>query len=104
NAERRAGDVVEPELVAERHRRRIAAVLAADADLELGLYAAALPDGDADQRADALLVEAGERVAREQALLQVVGEEGPDVVAREAERRLGEVVGAEGEEIGVRAD
>src|SRR4051794_5670027 len=30
----RAGDVIEPDLVAERHRGRIAAVFAADTDLE----------------------------------------------------------------------
>ena len=37
HAERRAADVVEPELVAERDRARLAAVLAADAELELRL-------------------------------------------------------------------
>src|SRR5579871_3330665 len=36
-----AGDVVEANLVAELDRRRVAAVLAADADLQLGLLLAA---------------------------------------------------------------
>jgi hypothetical protein len=42
----RAGHVVQAELVAELHRVRIAAVLAADAELDVGTGAAALGDGD----------------------------------------------------------
>ena len=53
------------------------------------------------QIADAGLVDRVERVALEQALLEV-GRHHPalDVVAAEAERELGEVVGAEAEEVG----
>ena len=69
HAERRAADVVEPELVAERDRARLAAVLAADAELELGLRAAAALDGDAHQVADAVDVDRLERVALEDPVL-----------------------------------
>ena len=54
-----ARDVVEPDGVKEGDRRRVAAVLAADADLEVGPCGAAALDGDLDQLADAALVEAG---------------------------------------------
>ena len=41
HAEGRARDVVEPDLLAERDRRRVAAMLAADAELDVGLRRAA---------------------------------------------------------------
>ena len=60
---------------------------------------------EADQLADAVGVDHLERVALEQALLQI-GRHHPalDVVAAEAERHLGQVVGAEGEELGLLGD
>src|SRR5690606_24326971 len=98
--ERRAGHIVELALLEEVHGLRISTVLATDADLEIGLGLAALIGADANQSADALLVDrleggepedAGVEVAREEARL--------DVVPREAPRRLGEVVRAEREEV-----
>ena len=62
HAEGRAGDVVEPSLLAEGDRGRIAAVLAADAELDVRARRAAALGGDADQFADAVLVERDERV------------------------------------------
>ena len=57
------------------------------------------------QLADAFLVERREGVVREDAVLEVVGEElALGVVAREPERGLGQVVGAEREEVGVARD
>ena len=47
--ERRAGDVVQPDLVEEVDRRRVAPVLAADAEVEAGSCLAAQPGGRADQ-------------------------------------------------------
>ena len=47
--ERRAGDVVEPHLVEEVDRRRVAAVLAADAEVQVGACLAADPDRRTDQ-------------------------------------------------------
>src|SRR4029077_2915792 len=63
DAERRAGDVVERELVAEGDRGRVAAVLAADADLELVARLPATLDADAHQLADALAVDGDEGIA-----------------------------------------
>ena len=61
-------------------------------------------DAHLDQLGDAL-VDGGEGVARQQMLLEVLRDElRLDVVAAEAERRLGEVVGAEAEEVGLGGD
>src|SRR5579862_1485541 len=75
HAKRRAGDIVEPEPVAERDRARLAAVLAADAELERRLFRPAALDRDPHQPADALLVEHLERVALEHAVVQVARQE-----------------------------
>src|SRR5581483_7263770 len=105
HAVRRAGDVVEAEPVAERDRARLAAVLAADTELELAPRRAAALDGDPHQAADAVLVEDLERVPLEDAVVQVAREElALGVVARDAERGLREVVGAEREEVRVPGD
>ena len=102
----RARDVVEPERVAEGDRARLASVLAADAELELGRSAARPRSTAIRIRAPTPVdVEHLERVALDHAVLEVAREElALGVVAREAERRLGEVVRAEGEEVGVLGD
>src|SRR4029077_16219373 len=56
HAVRRAADVVEPQAVAEGDRVRLAAVLAADAELQVLLGAAAALDRDPHQVADAVLL------------------------------------------------
>ena len=100
DAVRGAAHVVEADLVAELDRARLAAVLAADAELDVRLRLAAALDADAHEVADAFLVEHLERVPLEHAVLEVEGEElALGVVARHAERRLREVVRAEGEEV-----
>src|SRR5262249_35492419 len=96
DAERRAADVVEAHGLEEADARGIAAVLAADADLELRFGRPSALDRRLDQLTPALLVEGDEGVAPEDAALDVGGEELSGVVAREAHRRLGEIVGAEG--------
>ena len=55
--ERRARHIVEPDIVAERDRRRVAAMLTADADLQLFLHPAAALNADANQLANTLLVD-----------------------------------------------
>ena len=101
----RAGDVVEPDAVAERHRPRLSPVLAADSHLQVVLHAAAALDRDSHQLADALLVDHLERVALEHAVLEVARQElALGVVAREAERRLSQIVRPEGEEVGLAGD
>ena len=89
-------------LVAEANRRGIAAVLAADSDRQRGVERPAAFDRDPHQLADALLVERRERIVRQDAILEIAGEElALRVVAREPERRLRQVVRAEREEVGV---
>ena len=61
---------------------------------------AAFLDGDLHELADAGCVERGERVLLEDLVLDVGHEEVAHVVAADAERGLGEVVGAEAEELG----
>jgi len=64
HAEGRAADVVHAGEVAELDRVRLAAVLAADADLEVGLGRAPLLDTGLDQDADRFAVEDLEGVDR----------------------------------------
>src|SRR5690349_15937581 len=70
DAQRRAADVVEAEPVAEVDAARITAMLAADADVEIGARCAAPVDRDLHEVADAALVERGERVVGKDAALQ----------------------------------
>ena len=91
--------------MAERDRARLAAVLAADPELDLGLRGPPALDRDPHQVADAVLVEHLERVPLEDPVLEVEGEElALGVVPREAERGLGQVVRPEGEEVGLPRD
>src|SRR5262245_63422898 len=70
-----ARDVVETAAMEEGDRRRIAAVLAADPDLELLARPASVLHGDADELADPFLVDRLERIEREDPAHEVVGEE-----------------------------
>src|SRR5581483_3665594 len=89
-------------VVAERDRGRIAAVLAADPDLEVRIRGAATVDRGTDQLADARDVERCERIRAKDPVLQVVRQETTlRIVAREPERGLRQVVRAEREEVGV---
>ena len=102
--ERRTRNVVQAGVMAEFHRARFAAVLAADTTLELRFYAAAFEYGFAHQLADAVLVEHLERVVLQDAFFDVNGQEFRYVVAREPERHLRQVVRAEREEFGLFGD
>src|SRR6516165_2310203 len=96
----RAGHVVETGLVAEHHRGRIAAMLAADADLEMRPPLAAARHADLHQLADAVAAEGDEGIDVEDALGDVGRQEARGVVAADAVGGLRKVVGAEGEELG----
>ena len=85
--------------MAEGDRGRIAAVLAADADLQLRAHLAAALDADAHQFTDALLVDRHERIGRQDPARGINAEEARGVVARNAERRLRQIVSAEREEL-----
>src|SRR5579871_4749786 len=63
DAERRAGNIVEADLLAELDRGRVAAVLAADAELQPEPGLAAALGGKGDQLTDALAVERDEGIA-----------------------------------------
>src|SRR6516162_8869223 len=84
----------------ERNRGRVAAVLAADADLEIAAHLAAPLGAHAHKLADARLVDGDKWVPVEHLPLQIVGEDRCCVVARKTEARLGEVIGAERKELG----
>ena len=80
-------------------------MLAAYADLKVGVGAAPVLDGDADEPAHSRLVERLERVALEQALFLVLREElSLGILAAKAVRRLRKVVGAKAEERRVRGN
>src|SRR5947207_1164116 len=59
------------------HRIRLATVLAADAELDVGLRRAPALDADPHQVADAVQVEGLERVLLEHAVLEIEGQELP---------------------------
>src|SRR5262245_66050624 len=75
-------------------------MLAADAELQLVARFTAAAGGDVDQFAHALDIEGGERVVLEDAALAILLEERGGVVAAETKGSLGEIVGAEAEELG----
>src|SRR5262245_61899795 len=78
--EGRTADVVQPDLVTEPDARRVAAVLAADPDVERGVRLAPLVRCDPHQPADAGNVDRDERVGRNELALLVETDELPDVV------------------------
>src|SRR5262245_34476738 len=84
--------------MAERDRSRVAAVLAANSDLELGARLAPALDTDTDQFTNTLAVDRHERVAAQNAARRIGPEEAGRIVAADAERGLRQVVGAEREE------
>src|SRR6187455_1336838 len=90
--------------MAEGYRGRIAAMLAADAELEVATGGTAALGGDADEFADAFAVERHERIGRQDAFGGIDAEEARGVVAADAESGLRQVVGAEGEELGAGGD
>src|SRR4051794_11797240 len=85
--------------MAESDRGRVAAVLAADAYLESLAGLAASLDADAHHLANAFAIDRHERIDLEDAARRIDAEEACGIVAADAERRLREVVGAEGEEL-----
>src|SRR5262249_42318013 len=99
NTERRAGNVIKTDLMKERNRGRIAAVLAADADLEVIARRAAALDADPHQLADAFTIDRDERIGREDAALRIGAQEARRIVTADAERRLRQIVGTEREEL-----
>ena len=90
--------------MAEFHRGGVAALLAADAQLDVGTGLAAEIRSHLHQAANAHLIELGEGIGLVDLVVVVAGQELAGVVTAEAEGHLGEVVGAEGEELGFLGD
>ena len=99
HAERAAGDIVQADLVAELDGHGVAAVLAADAEVNVGVGLATELCSHSNELADADLVKAGEGIALVDLLVVVRAEELAGVVTAEAEGHLSQVVGAEAEEL-----
>src|SRR5439155_9361382 len=85
---------------AEANGSRIAAVLAANAELEIGPGGAAALDGDLDHLADPGRIERDKRVMLEDAELLIGADKARRIVARDAVDRLRQIVGAKAEERG----
>src|SRR5262249_47660947 len=99
-----ARDVVQAQLVAEADAVGVAAVLAADADLDVVPAGPAALDPNFHQLADALEVDRLERVARHNVVFDVIADEAAVIVPAHAQAGLGQVVGAEAEELGFAGD
>lgn len=74
-------------------------MFAADAELEPRPRLASAFRPDPDQLADAILIDGDEGIAFDHAEALIRAQEGSRVIARNAEGRLGQVIGAEGEEL-----
>src|SRR5450759_272375 len=101
----RAGDVVETRQVAELDGIRLAPLFPADTDLDPGVRFAAEDDCNADKLAHALLVNGLEWVDVQDLRLEVGRQEcACGIVTAIGIRRLGEVVSAKAEELGILGD
>ena len=81
---RRAGYIVQADLVAELDRRRIAAVLAADSEFDIGSCSFALRRSYLYQFAYAFLVKLRKRIRLEYLLLVLIAQELARVVTAES--------------------
>jgi hypothetical protein len=89
-AEGRAADVVQPNLMGEGDRRRLTALLTADAEDEAGTDLPAKASGRGDELPDAGAVQHLKPIGGEDPLFDVGGQESAGVVAAPAgERRTG---------------
>ena len=99
NAVRRAGNIVHAAGLEEVDGRRIAAVFAADAQMQVGAGGTAQLGGHLHQLAHAHLIQLGEGIVLVDLLIIVSAQELAGVVTAEAEGHLSQVVGAEAEEL-----
>src|SRR5437870_3898819 len=105
NPKRRTRHIVQADLVAELDRCRVAAVLSADADLQILTRHAPALHGHAHHFADAVLIDDLEGVFAQDFALEVDGDERPlGVVSRITEDRLRQIIRAEREELGMLGD
>ncbi len=90
--------------MAELNTAGIAAVLTADAQTQVGVGLAAVMGSHLDQLANADLIQVLERIALVDFGIIVSGQELSSIVTAEAEGHLGQVVGAEAEEVSFLGD
>ena len=88
HAERRAAHVVQTCEVAELHRRRFAAVFAANTAFERGFHLTSFLNGHAHELSNTVLVENGEGVVFQNSFVDVHREEFGNVVAAVTKRHL----------------
>ena len=99
-----AGNIVQAYIVAELNGGRIAAVLAADAEMDVRTGLAAQLSSHLNQLAYAVLIQMCEGIGLIDLLLIVIIQELACIITAEAEGHLGQVVGAEAEEFGFLSD
>ncbi len=90
--------------MAEADGFRIAAVLAADADFQFRPCLAPSLDAQLHELSNARHIDGDEGVTLDKPLRQIIAQEASRVVARNAKRRLREIVGPEAEEFGALRD
>src|ERR1700691_5475230 len=95
HAEWRARNISESDAMTEFHGIRIAAVFAADAELDVGTRLATFRDGDFHELANAGLVNRVERIFLHDLRFLICAEETAGIVTAHTERGLREVVRAE---------
>src|SRR6516165_9431577 len=102
--ERRAGNIIETNRLAEADRRRVAAMLAANAELQPRTGRAPALGGDAYELSDPVDIECDKRVVLEDPEPLIGPGKARRVIARQAKDGLSEVVGAKAEELGALRD
>src|SRR6202022_4587436 len=91
--------VIQSDLVAERDRSRIAAMLAANADFQIRAGLAPARDADLHQFTDAVAIDRNERIDFQDSLCDVGAEEPGGIIAADAVGGLRQIVGAERKEL-----
>src|SRR5512133_3881744 len=87
--------------MAELDTFRVATVFAADAELDVRAGLASELDGHFHELADASLIDGGKRILLHDVQFGIGWEEAAGIVAAHPEGGLGEVVGAEAEELSI---
>src|SRR5438552_8959904 len=104
NPKRTATDVIQTEPVTELNAGRLAAVFAANPELDVRPSFASQIASDFHQAANALLIDRRERICIHNVELRVGGKKTAGIVPAHSQRRLCEIVCAKTEELGVARD
>src|ERR1700760_4111734 len=96
----RAGNIIQTRVVTEANGCRIAAMLAANAELETVARLTAACRRDANKFADTIDIDGDERIARDHTLVDVLVEKHAGIVARQNQKGLREIVWGGGKKKG----